>query len=159
MSTALHRAIYARLAGTEVLTGAALSAQTALAALLAMDPDTSRPAALFGNKNDAALVYPLITFRPSAGSIDGRFADGLAMDDGVYDLEIWDNARGEAMLSDIEEQVMLLLDMRRQVAPLLPIAVGHLYWSEVMVPMQVIYDNRINAWAGLTRYRFVEAKY
>lgn len=159
MSTALSQALYARLAGIEALSGRAAAAQAALGALLGVDPDTGRPAVYFGAKNDAPAVYPILAFHPAASQIDGRFADGAAIDSTLYDIEVWETTRLGSLLTDILEQLEQLLDLRRGTAPALPLAVGHIYWSESLVTAASLYDPLLNAWFALARYRFVEARY
>src|SRR5690348_12175317 len=167
MSTAINKAIYARLTGLEILTGAGLQAQQDLAALLATDPDTLPPnpgpplPAVFNcNKNDAPAVYPLVTFRPGAGMIDGHFEDGtMAVDHAYYDFEIWENTREGTVITDIADALERLLDQRRPGATPIALASGYLYWSETFVPIQVIYDDVLNAWFGLWRVRFIEARF
>lgn len=165
MSTELNKAIYARLAGTEVLTGAALAAQTALAALLAVDPNLNAPAVhkdslqrLAGIKPDS-VRYPCITFRMEGGAIDDRFADGVVMGNPIYDMEFWSAARSGTIIGDINEQVERLLDRRRQIAPAFTLASGHCYWMEMMTELYEMYNDRINVWGGLRRLRIVEARY
>jgi hypothetical protein len=163
MSTALDTAITARLTGTEVLTSDGLLAQQALAALLATDPDTSKPAVFKGNYSDLdPVVYPVITFRESAGSIDRRFRRSTGVMTGaVYSFEIWDNSRDGRRITNIEEYLQQLLDDSRATlgSPLMTLSAGKLFESGVHVPLQIVYDRDYNAWAGLVLYHFRENRY
>lgn len=166
MSSALNTAIYARLVGTEVLTGRWLAAQQTIAAALGTDPDTGLPNVCFGNFNDApqptnsdGVLMPVITFRPSGGMPDHRFAHGLAVDDGIYDFEFWSWYRTANTITDIAEATGLLLD-RRFDAPKLVLGSdnGDCVWCDPLVTLSVLYDDQRNGWFGLTRYRFVELR-
>lgn len=165
MSTALTKAIYARMAGTEIpaLTGEALAAQVALAGLLAVDPDPpSGPAVFFGNMQrraaDNALLFPCVTLRPDGGPQDYRFGSFI-MADPFYPLEIWDNSPSPIKLLDISGRLELLFDSRRG-APALPLASGgKVIWMELQAGPSVHYDDKINAWLLLSLWRFKEARF
>jgi hypothetical protein len=164
MSSAVATAIYNRLTGIEVLTGAALAAQTALAALLATDPDTGKPAVSRMNKNLAPVVYPIITFRAAGGIPDRTWSDGSGVvDHAYYNLEIWSNDTGGNTLTDIEEQVSALLDMRRPACAALPLPApdsSHYCWySEMFVCSEELYDDTINAWFVLIRLKVIEGRF
>jgi hypothetical protein len=166
MSTALNKAIYARLTGTETpsLTGDALAAQSTLVTLLGtiqLSPTVTKKAVHFGNKS-RVVAYPAITYRPTAGSADKRFrVQTGVMDDVVYDFEIWENGDNATAITDIEEQIQLLLDRRRNVngGVGLPLSSGTLFNSEEFTPLQLLYDDKLNAWAGLVRYVFKECRF
>jgi hypothetical protein len=161
MSTALTTAIYRRLAGLEVLTGAALAQQQALAALLGTDPDTALPAVHKGNKSNV-VTYPAITFRSNAGAVNSHFAtSGIAVDDVIYDLEIWSNTQSGTIIEQIYGCVERLLDGRFGISPALPVdnAGGRIFWATAFVPITELYDRDLRAWFGLCRFRFVEARF
>jgi len=160
MSSAITTAIYKRLTGVEILTGAGLAAQQSLAALLGTDPDTALPAVHKGNKSNV-VVYPAITFRQNTGMVNTNFGtSGVAIDDPVYDVEIWDNTQRSNILTDIYGQMERLLDDRFG-APQLPVdnTHGQVYHAQAFVPMAEIYDKDLRAWFGLCRFRFVEARF
>ena len=161
MSTSVSVAIASRLNGTEALTGQAQAAQTALVGMLSKLPTSAgaKPAVVFGNKTDYPNLAPIITSRPLLGTPDGRFADGQAMDDTIYALELWDNSRSGTLLTDMGEYVEQLLDMRRQIAPPLPLARGVSYWSELSRMGGLLYDEKLNAWSLLLLYRVKEARF
>ena len=161
MSTALTTAIYRRLAGLEALTGAAFVQQQALAALLAVDPDTLLPAVHKGNKSEV-VVYPAITFRSNVGMVNPHFStSGIAIDDTVYDMEIWENTQSGTIIEQIYSSVERLLDQRFGIAPALPVdnAGGRIFYATAFVPITELYDTNIRAWFGLCRWRFVEARF
>ena len=169
MSSALNRAIYARLTGGEALTGIYGVAQGSLAGLLAPDPDTAPvppatiPAALplvvKGNVQDAT-AYPCITFRESGGVGDPRFTMGgsvvglgTVVDELVYDFEVWGKSRSGVELGDIDKALQLLID-RRYGVPVMPLTDGLMRWSESMMLPHSDYDSRRNAWFLVRRVRF-----
>lgn len=162
MSSAISTAIYRRLTGLESagidLKG--LAAQQALAALLGVDPDTSLPSVHKGNKSEV-VVYPAITFRPAAGMVNANFGtSGIAVDDPVYNFEIWDNTQRANIITDIYAQFEILLDDRFGVVQL-PVdnAHGRVYHAEAFVPLIEEYDRDLRSWFGLCRMRFVEARF
>ena len=159
MSSALKTAIYNRLTGVEVLTGWQGTAQTTLAGLLATDPDTGRPAVYAANKNDAPLQYPCVTFRLNAGTIAPEFQDGTGgVDQPIVDVEIWENTRLGNLVSDIQQQLYLLLDDRAGGA-LLPIANNLMFSLQTFVPLSdSLYDPKLRAWFGLWRLTAVEGR-
>jgi hypothetical protein len=160
MSSAITTAVYRRLTGLEVLTGAGLAAQQALAAMLGTDPDTALPAVHKGNKS-MVVVYPAITFRQNTGMVNTSFGtSGVAIDDPVYDFEIWDNTQRSNILTDIYGQMERLLDDRFGV-PQLPVdrAAGQVYHAQAFVPLAELYDKDLRSWFGLCRMRFVEARF
>jgi hypothetical protein len=168
MSSALTKAIYARLTGTEVLTGAYLTAQQRIKALLAEDPDTlvnkvkgtGKPAIFKANLSDFT-IFPCITFRENGGMPDRRFTMGNASTGGVvvdnvfYDLEVWGKSRSGIELSDIDDQLRLLLD-RRYGAPVLLLADGDVQVNLTFVSPSMLYDEKRNAWFLLRRIKFNE---
>jgi hypothetical protein len=162
MSSAITTAIYRRLTGLEVLTGAGLAAQQALAAMLGTDPDTVLPAVHKGNKSNV-VVYPAITFRQNTGMVNTNFKD-TAIDDVYYDFEIWDNTQRGNILTDIYTQFEHLLDQRFAQSLAIPAlsvdsAQGQLYYARAFVPMTELYDKDLRSWFGLCRMRFVEARF
>jgi hypothetical protein len=161
MSAALTTAIYRRLTGLEVLTGVALAQQQVLAVLLGVDPDTSLPAVHKGNKSEV-VTYPAITFRENAGNVFAQFStSGIAVDNSVYDLEIWENTQDATIIERIYGCVERLLDGRFGIAPPMPVdnAGGRVFWSTSFVPMTELYDRDLRAWFGLSRFKFVESRF
>lgn len=165
MSSALNTALYSRLAGTEVLTGRFLTAQQLIASSVGVDPDTLEPAVYAGNLNDAPIVLDsesvrtaAITFRPSSGNPDLRFRDGLTVDDGVYDLEVWTFVTMPNLAMQIAEAVATLIESRSG-CPALPLGTGfESVWAEPFVSPSFNYDDSLNGWFVLTRYKFIEAR-
>jgi len=163
MSTALTTAIYRRLAGLETMTGEGLAAQVALAALLGTDPDTSEPSVHKGNKS-MIVTYPAITFRQNAGMVKTEFKD-TAIDDPVYDFEIWNSTQSATLISDIYKHVEHLLDERFSMSLGIPPLsvdgnVGQVYYARAFVPLiDDLYDKDLRSWFGLCRMRFVEARF
>lgn len=160
MSRWLNQAIYARLC-TATLTGDAATAQTALLARLGtitLSSATTKKAVHLGNKS-AVVSYPAITFRPSGGLVDNRFHHSGTISEPEYDFEIWENANDANTVTDIADYVEKLLLPARGVSDLLVVAAGKLYQSEMIMDLTLIYDDKIRAWAGLMRFRFVEARY
>ncbi len=160
MSSVILKAIYERLAGVEILTGKALAAQTALVGLLGVDADTTLPAVYMGNLNDSvmmkdanAVMRPVITFRPSGGLIDKRFE--TAVDDPIYDFEIWSFSRQARIITDIEWQMGKLIDSRRY-APDWNLDSGAIANVEPLTTLAILYDHQRNGWFGLIRYKFTE---
>ncbi len=159
MSTDLSKAIYARLAGNEVMETPFSDYQASLAALLGTDPDTTEPAVYFAATNDSAQpidddgnFLSCITFRPSGGTPDLRFRDGLAIGDILLDFEIWDYSRGATVITDINWFVKRLLE-RRLNAPPLDLVAGECVWFEPLTGLVVMQDKERNGWFGLVRYR------
>ncbi len=164
MSSALNAAIVGRLNGTEVLTGAALTVQQQLVALLGVDPQTSKPAVRWMDTKrmigGASTIYPVICLRQSGGSPDRRFgADTGIIGNPLYDIEIWSNSRDDRVITDIYDKVEQLLDRRRQVVDCPALSSGKLFWGEAFTELAVVPDPNINAWCGLVRWLFVEARY
>lgn len=161
MSSALNTALVNRLDGTEVMTGAFLTAQQFLASTLASD--SGFPAVFYGNFNQAPIEKdsngvrkPVITYRLSAGTPDHRF-DGVFVDAPIYDLEIWTFTTLPNLVTDIAEAVQMLIE-RRGGCPALPVASGVSVWAEAFVLGSAMYDDQRNGWFLLTRYRFIELR-
>jgi hypothetical protein len=168
MSSALDTAIYKRLAGVENMSGDAATAQTALATLLATDPDTSKPAIFASSLNQAQQVSsgnkipiaPCVTFRQSSGIPDRRFAQQTgAIDRVIYDIEIWDSSLDNLVVQNIAEQIELLLDMRRGVITSWTLTQGSVFRSEAQQGLLITFDTTIHASIGLVRYAFIEVRY
>ena len=170
MSNALTTAIYARLAGTETLTGTALTAQTALDALLSTDPVSGLPAVFYGNLNMAQEVststgnrtplYPCITFRQSGGVTDKRFAQQTgAVGKVVYDFEFWCDDRSILTIGSIAEYVERLLDYRRGIVNEFVLSTGYVYDVQAVAERIDTYDEALHVWAGLISYAFEEVRY
>lgn len=168
MSTAISKAIYARLSGAESLAGDAGAAQSALAGLLAVDPDTGAPAVYLGSKNTAQIrdshgnprpVAPCITFRPNGGGADRRFVQQSGVVERVlYDFEIWEASSSGTRITDIAERLEELLDSRRGVVSGLALESGKVFAFQAFSPLAMVYDADIHAWAGLIRYEFLELR-
>lgn len=162
MSANLDIAIYERLAGIETLSGAALVAQTALAAYLATDPDTGRPAVYNSNLNDAKMsdgsgnhvnIYPCLTFTQATGTPIREIWNAQTIHERViYNVEIWSDVRSALSLKRASENVDRLLDYRFGAVNSLPITDGLVDNSETDIPLNHHYDRTIHAWAVLTRY-------
>lgn len=167
MSTALSKAIYSRLAGVEVLASPWSDYQSSLAALLGTDPDTTEPCVYFADTNDSAQpqddegnFLSCITFRPSGGTPNLQFRDGLAIDDVLYDFEFWDYTRGATAITDIAAMVARLLESRRD-APKLGLEANEnveSVWFEPLTSLTVVPDKERNGWFGLVRYRAILAE-
>ena len=166
MSAELDTAIYQRLTGIESLTGAAATAQAALIAFLATDPDTGRAAVYNMNLNDAQLtdgsgnkvpVYPCLTFRQSAGMADSTMWNASAIHEkAFYDVEIWSDSRSHLPVKQALENVDRLLDYRfgavNETTNPLTLANGKVHLSETAITLNSHYDRNLHAWAGLVRY-------
>ncbi len=169
MSTAITKALFARLSGTESLGGGAGASQTTLASLLATDPDTGLPAIYLGNKNTAQVrdtngsahpILPCITFRPSGGSTDRRFIQDTGVVESVlYDFEFWEATPSGTRITDIAECVECLLDSRRRVVSGLTLESGKVLAFQAFSPLSVLYDTDLHAWVGMIRYEFLEVRY
>ena len=166
MSSALAIAFTQRLTGEEVLPAPWLSYQQQLAALLDKDPDTLPPnpgppvPAIFRlNKNDAPMVNTCLTYRFAQGLVDRRFADGnFAVEYPIADVEIWEHTRGALLITDIEDLILRLVDTRHG-APVLPLQNGFAYECEPLTTLLEDYDKDLNAWFGLMRLKFTEARF
>lgn len=179
MSSALNKAIYKRLTGGEDFTAypAAAAAQTALAALLGVDPFTHKPA-VYANRPQAGSQMPCIIFRASAGNPDNRFqTSGMRVGDVITDFEFWDGPdsvaknglRGDGTRPDgarvhpIALQVELLLDTRctPAIAPPMVLTAGRSYDFELFVELSENYMKIElgEAWQGVLRYWCKEARF
>ncbi len=157
--SALKTAFYERAAGVEVLTGAALAAQDALATLLGVDPEVNLPAVHQGNKS-AIVVYPAICFRESGGTPDNRWGSEVGgIRDVILDVDIWSDSAAGNVISDIHNLVDQLFNERRGIAPLLTLDSGRIKTMEALTDLAVIYDRDTNSWFGPSRYRFILAHY
>lgn len=162
MSAELDIAIYERLTGIETLTGAAATAQAALVAFLATDPDTAKPAVYNMNLNDAQgtdgsgnkiVLYPCLTFRQSAGTPNHQIRNSSTLAEKVnYDVEIWSDKRTNLPVKQAFKNVDRLLDYNFGAVSTLPLANGLVDKSETVITLDTHYDNRIHAWAGTVRY-------
>jgi len=162
VSSALNTAIYRRLAGVETLSGKWLGYQQTLGSILGVDTDTSLPNVYHGNMNDApavkdadGILMPLITFRPSGGTADHRFAHGSAVDDGIYDIEIWSWYGTANTVTDIFAAMARLID-RRYGCPAPVLDSGECAWIDPLVGLNVLYDDQRNGWFGLSRWNVIE---
>jgi hypothetical protein len=159
MSTPLMTAIFKRLTNLEGLSGDALTAYNAMAAILGTDPDTGRPAVHQGNYSDV-VAFPAITFRPGGGSPINELAiETGAAERSLIDLEIWGRERKATIISDIYGYLEQLLDMRRGVITAWTLTAGRVWDSQALTGLTLIYDSQINAWAGLIRYQFTHDRY
>lgn len=182
LESALAGAIFARLTGIEDMTknplaARAIAAQSQLAALLTISVDdgsrltitdpltgisrdrTPADAVRLGSKGQS-VIFPEVTFRPSAGVVDERFSDQtFAVDHPIYDFETWDNSFSGTLMSDVQACLLDLLDCRRG-APPLPIdpTLGKCYWGETMVTGQNWPDQNWKSWFTLWRCRFIVAR-
>jgi hypothetical protein len=157
MQDEISIAVYERLAGIEVLTGDQATAQSGLAALLATDSDSpSGPAVMQGNRDDV-VGFPAITFRLMGGNEALGGIDFGVVRNYWIDMEVWTNSTSGRIIHQIGNYIEVLLDERRG-APGLPVSAGRYFWMEALAGMQPIYDEKINAWAGLCRYQVVAGK-
>jgi hypothetical protein len=151
----LNTAVRARLIGDEDLTGwpTAQAAQVAFGAALGKEKDGVTPSIRKTFSGTTPAVVPCVTFRSSAGAIDGRVADGLAVGDPIIDMEIWVDRPNQARLSDIEQYLLILLDMRLALVPALPLSSGICWWTELFVEPFDDYDKDRNLFYELVRFR------
>ena len=168
MSANLDIAIYNRLTGIETLTGAAATAQAALIALLATDPDTLAPAVYNSNLNDAQLtasgvkvpIYPCVTFNQKTGT---RYSEiwncGTIAERVYYNFEVWNDARTSLPAKRMSEYIDRLLDFGLGAVDTMPVTDGKIELIETGVPMDFYYDNNLHAWAGLVRYAFTSRRW
>lgn len=180
LESSMAGAIFARLTGIEdmsrnPLAARAVAAQSMLAALLTTSPDDGSPltitdpvtgvtryrtpadAVRLGSKGES-VIWPEVTYRPSSGIIDERFADGtFAVDHPVFDFETWDNSFSGTLMADIAACLLALFDSRCG-APVLPVQIGKAYWAETMVTPQNWPDPNWKAWFTLWRCRFIVAR-
>lgn len=153
MSSALNKAIVSRLRGTEVLTGEALEAQTRYVALVGTRTR-------LGNMS-SSVVYPQVCFRPSGGvnSWISRSEDLGVVSQPEYDFEVWSNLREGDEVTEILDLLEQLLDDRRSVADPMTLDSGyHVAAMHLIMDAALIYNERINAWAGLVRYQAIEQR-
>lgn len=156
MQDELSLAIYTRLT-TEVMSGDQATAQAALIAALATDTDSpSGPAVTQGNRDDA-VQFPCITFRPNGGTEAANWIDAGVVRNYQFDFEVWTNSTSGRIVNQIGDYMETLLDERRG-APGLNVSNGREFYMMAMTAMTPIYDDKINAWAGLVRYQFIAGK-
>lgn len=155
MSSALNKAIVARLRGTEVLTGFGATAQAALLALV--------PSGQIRQANyDSSVGNPQITFRPDGGipSWISRSEELGVVSQPEYSFEVWDTEHGGSRIPTIMDLIEQLLDDRRSVASPLTLDAGyHVVSGEIIMDGAVLYNQQIKTWFGLTRYMFREQRY
>lgn len=156
MTDELCVAIVSRLC-TESLSGDQAIAQTALAGQLATDTDSPSGPAVFQGNRDDAVGFPCITFRPNSGIEALGGIDFGVVREYYFDFEIWTNSRSGRIVPQIADNVEILLDERRG-APKLPVSAGRYFYMEALGPVAPLYDEKINAWAGLMRYRMIAGK-
>jgi hypothetical protein len=175
MSDELNRAIYARLAGVEALSGVYGAAQANLAALLGVDPDTGAPAVYYSSTSqaqgadgsgNAVPVYPAITFAPEGGMPHPTQTtpEGISKKWVFVGFSIWTDAvqtqartgkdvgRVIAQVADILE---LLLDWTQN-APMLPLETGKVDEQSLMTNVQTIPRAKTHEWQGYLRWKFIE---
>lgn len=150
--SALADAIYDRLAGIEALADEALEAQQALNTLLGGDA----PNRIWQGNRDNAVAFPALTYRPDGGFPDNRFASDVGGISNVrFSFEFWTDSPARNVLTDIADAVDWLLNERRGVADLLPLAKGRVWHMEAATDLVEGYDPERNAWYGLKQYLFV----
>lgn len=163
MSRAINDAILARLTSSEGLatyTGAR-AAQDRLWGLLDFDYDHNGvnlgPAVMHGNTSPVRRGNA-VTYRKSSGveTLDGH--DFGVRADVIYDFEYWTDSSDVNVIHDIDRNVELLLDNSFRVSPVLYLSSGFCFWADALTEMSTDYDDRLNQWFGLRRFRIVEAR-
>lgn len=142
---------------TRIAVVAAMSGDADLVALLAKDPaDGTSPAIFDGTRNQAPPVYNCITFRVETAAPDNRFrpppaAGGGAssVEDEYFDIEAWSQKPDSADIEAIAACLDALFDGRS----LTLTGGGSVFWSERVLSQPDHYDDQLNAWFGLFRYR------
>ena len=143
MSQALKIAVTSRLTG-----------DTALVALLGKDPNSPADPAIFNaTKSQAPPVYDCLTFRIDTGSLDKRFRPppGLGpstVEDVYYECEAWTQAPDSAPLEAIGVRLRALFENAA-----FPFTGGRVFESTEVVYQTDLYDDKLNSWYGLFRYR------
>lgn len=148
---ALNKAIFARLRGTEVLTGDALAAQQTLASVVSrwrfgtMAKEGTFPVGeLYSDASADAMPNA-----PDVGIITHS----------IRRFTVWTKETASSFFADCEDCLERLFDQRRG-APALDIpGDGKCYECALFTQMQAPYeDDNINAWWGTIAFRFVEAR-
>jgi hypothetical protein len=146
MSQALRTAIVSRIA-----------IDTSLTALLAKDPaDGTSPAVFNVNKNQAPPVYPCLTYRIEMANPDKRFRPVPAgsgpstIEDYYLDFEGWSQADDSADC----DTMLARLDALLENATFALADGSNVFRSERISAKPDLYDNKLNAWYLLARYRF-----
>lgn len=158
MQDELSVAIIQRLDGTETLSGDQATAQTALIAALATDIDTTSGPAIFQGNRDDAVGFPCITFRPNGGTEVANWIDAGVVRNYQFDFEVWTNSTNAQTIPLIGDYLEILLDERRGATGFTMASGKREFYAMAMTAMTPIYDEKINAWAGLVRYQFIAGK-
>lgn len=145
MSQAVRIAVASRLIG-----------DSALAALLAVSPfDPTKPAIFNASKNQAPPVYDCLTYRMSSEEPDKRFEPPIpgAGESDIIDLyidcEAWSQKPDSANIEAIGARLRALFANQSFDAP----PDGRIFKSEWITARTDIYDNKLNCWCGLWRFR------
>jgi hypothetical protein len=94
-------------------------------------------------------LYPIITFRESAGSSDQRFRAGTVDNEG-FDLEIWARTESGLVVSEIANRVDQLLHNQE-----ILVDSGAVFDCVRMMQNPDGYDEKLKLHFGLMRYRLV----
>lgn len=139
---------------------ALLAGDKPLLALLATHPDDpSLPAIFNGTKNQAPPVYDCLTYRLTEEMNDKRFRPAAAAAPGgagytqkvqecFLDCEAWTQTPDSAPLDGINERLDALF---HQTA--FPASGGSVFWSECIMRQTDLYDDKLNAWFSLSRFK------
>ncbi len=132
-----------------------LEADAPLVALLAADPDAPDSPAIFaGSKNQAPPVYDCLTIRLEQSTPDKRFRPGLpgpyseGIEDVYLDCEAWTLAEDSAPLDAIDARLDALFHFQG-----FPTGAGPVFFCERIMRQSDLYDNKLNCWFSLSRYR------
>lgn len=151
MSQAVKIALCAQLAG-----------DAPLLALLAKNPQDPNggPAIFNGTKNQAPPVYDCLTYRLSEEMNDKRFRPAVPnvpgaaavytgkVQESFLDCEAWTLTPDSAPLDAINARLDALFHETA-----FPAAGGQVFWSECVMRQSDLYDDKLNAWYSLSRYK------
>ncbi|MCW3059708.1 MAG: hypothetical protein JWQ02_1529 [Capsulimonas sp.] len=140
---------------TKTAIAAAMLSDAALVALLPKRPrDPSTPAIFNSNKTLAPPVYPCVTYRISSGVPDKRFRPPIqtggpsSVEDEYLDIEAWSQKPECAEIEAIAESLNALFDGQA-----LALTTGRIFRAELLMSQSDLYDDKLNAWYGLYRFR------
>lgn len=142
---------------TRIAVVGAMTADSALVALLGKDPaDGTSPAIFNCHKNQAPPVYNCLTYRVETSSPDGRFRPPIVagggsstVQDEYFDMEAWTDKPDSADIEAIAARLAVLFDNKT----LSTSGGGRIFRSELVSGQPDLYDDKLNAWFGLFRYR------
>lgn len=150
MSQAVKIALCAQLAG-----------DTLLLRLLAKNPEdpAGGPAIFNGTKNQAPPVYDCLTYRLTEATPDKRFAPGIirvgtpsnysqGVEEFFLDCEAWTQTPDSAPLDAINARLDALFHFQAFTT-----TAGPVFRSERIMRQSDLYDDKLNAWYSLSRYK------